>query len=204
MSFNEKYIVSGAAGSGDSGYAYLFDRESGQLLWKREVDSPLLDASISADGSKLVASTDWSLLFFDGKSGANLWNHTGTASLPTAGRVRMTPDGQYIVGGVWGGGSGKDIQLFNSKGDLVWFYPSGTVYSVDISRDASGIVAATSSKLGNWQNSPSTVYFFEKQDNSIDDGNVLRGLSASPILIVGGIALVGTVVGIIALIKFRR
>lgn len=217
ISSDGKYVTVGAALSGYNGFVYLFDRESGDLLWKHQINSPALSASISQDGSALAVSTNWALLFFDGKTGNLLWNHTGDASSPSVSQMKMTPDARYIVGGVWGGGTGKDIQLLAANADLLWSYPAGTVYSVDISDDGSIIGASASSTfLGEWQNSPSTIYLFERRESTgaIDTasdylshlGIDMIVASGGPISFIGlvGLAAAGSVAAVFVLRRIKR
>lgn len=210
MSDDGKYVAVGAALSGYNGFVYYFDREGGELLWKRQINSPALATSLSSDGSALAVSTNWALLFFDGKTGNLLWNNTASdASAPNASQLKMTPDGRYIVGGVWGGGTGKDIQLLDSKGDLLWTYPSGTVYSVNISDDGSMIAASASSAFrGDWQSSPTTVYLFQRQNNvgtldsAADNLNrlVADGGTMSFMLLIG-LAAAGSIAAAVVILR---
>jgi hypothetical protein len=218
VSSDSRYAATTASVSGYNGYAYFFDN-SGKLLWKKQISSPMLSADISSDGSLLATSTNWGLLLMD-RQGKLLWNSTEQGESLTTYLVKMSADGdQVLSGAVVKNGTnlsgGMSFQLRDKTGVPSWGYQvAGDISSVDMSPDGSSIVVVSKDV----RTHDSKVYFFEKPDlsHSISPSNAGDGsgsdgeqkensnVSGSMPLLVGVGATIAGIIGFLTLRHRQR
>lgn len=221
VSSDGNYVAASASVSGYDGFAYFFDN-SGTLLWKKQISSPMLSAGISSDGSLLATTTNWGLLLMD-RQGKLLWNSTEQGESLTTYLVKVSADGNHILSGavVKNGvnlSGGMSFQLRDKTGVPSWGYQvAGDISSVDMSPDISSIAVVTKDD----RTQDSKIYFFEKKDfgNSIPASNAednsgggsSAGQNANPnvtdsmpVIVAGIGAAIAAIIGFLTLRRRQR
>ncbi len=153
------YVAGGSVKTGTDGLVYFMNGKTGSLLWTRHIDSDVLSASLSHDGSRVAFGTnDW--IFLCNRSGSMLWNDTyGNAGVLVV--PKPSPSGgSDVFAGLWAGG--PTVVLINgSTGRPEWTASVGAVRQIAIDGNANlAAVAAGPSDSGPFLPSGSTVYLF--------------------------------------------
>lgn len=143
------YVAAGSVTSGTNGTVYLLDGK-GNLLWKRHVDSDILSASTSYNGSYVAFGTNGWTLYYN-REGTLLWNYSSPNS-----KVIASPTGSYVWIGLWAN-IGHTVLLINRTGVLAWALDTQTVHSIEVAQNARlAAVAAGPSSTGPY--SGGTIY----------------------------------------------
>jgi hypothetical protein len=119
-----------------NGEVYLFDSANGNLAWSKSTGSenPVWKVILSADGSKLVADTENSIMFVDANQGNTIWSYSTGGNVVGLG---MSPDGSLVVASM------GQIVAFNDQGSILWSHPAidlaVSANSVAVSPDGSDV-----------------------------------------------------------------
>jgi len=155
MSRDGRYLAVDEEISPNNATMYLYNK-TGALLRTQAFNSPPFSITFSADDSTMVLATGYSIMSFD-TGGRSLWNMT----LPSSGgsSVAVTPDGSYVLVGLWGDW-GQTILVLDNHGSIVWGKPVGLVHQVVLSSDGSfGAVAAGPPGGGPFSIGSGSIYF---------------------------------------------
>src|SRR6266571_2904888 len=155
MSPDGRYLAVDEEVNPSNATLYLYNK-TGSLLRTQAFNSPPFSITFSADDSTMVLATGYSIMSFD-TGGRSLWNMT----LPSSGgsSVAVTPDGSYVLVGLWGDW-GQTILVLDNHGSIVWGKPVGLVHQVVLSSDGSfGAVAAGPPGGGPFSIGSGSIYF---------------------------------------------
>ena len=104
-------------------------------LWEYATEEDIFDATMSSDGSYVLAAIGHRLVLLDGE-GRKLW---AKESKEFVSGVTISPDQTHFLAGME-----RSLQSFNLNGDLEWEYRTGAlVLGVDITPTGEFIVAAS-------------------------------------------------------------
>ncbi len=104
-------------------------------LWEHPTDEDIFDATLSTDGSYILAAIGRKLVLFDGE-GHRIW---AKESKDFVSGVAISPDQTHFLAGME-----RSLQSFNLNGDLEWEYRTGgLVLGVDLTPSGEFIVAAS-------------------------------------------------------------
>ncbi|NMC75786.1 MAG: hypothetical protein GYA60_00580 [Candidatus Methanofastidiosa archaeon] len=122
--------------------------KSGFLLWKYDVQAPVISVATTPDASYVVCGSgsfdskegegpkDFKVFLFD-KNGNLLWDYKVGYTVSS---VAITPDGSYIAVGSWD----KKVHIFSKSGEhLKEFKTEGNVLSVAITPDGQKVFAGS-------------------------------------------------------------
>ena len=178
------YVAVGAVKTGTDGSVYLLDGRTGYLLWTHHVNSDVLSASVSHDGSRIAFGTnDW-IIFYD-RAGTQLWNDTdanakvlivperpASASLSpqssesvaineskTTTATTMDTASTGVFAGLWTNIPPSVMLIDGLTGRPVWSASVVTVHSIDIGSEA-GLAAVAAGPAEASPSSGGTIYMF--------------------------------------------
>jgi outer membrane protein assembly factor BamB len=120
-------VVDGQVLFGDTvGNVYAVEAETGELIWKKAVDGPIVTSPAADNGTLYIASEgdpderteQWFLTAFNVEDGTQLWQQT-----PTAG-VYTTPViiGDSVIGVLFGDENDLLVAYDKTTGTLQWTY----------------------------------------------------------------------------------
>jgi hypothetical protein len=155
VSADGAYVAVGSVKSGSDGSVSLMDGKTGDVLWTHHVDSDVLSASLSFNGSRIAFGTnDW--IFLCDRSGAILWNDTAGKEGVLVVSKPSRSVGSDVFAGV------PTVMLINgSSGKAEWTAEVGHVNQIGVDQNASlAAVAAGPPDSGPFLPSGGTVYLF--------------------------------------------
>lgn len=142
------------------GSVYLFDRD-GNMLWKYDSTRKIASASISNDGSHILATGyqiapgpagiyENGAMYILDKNGKVLWDYAPN-DFGQILAADMSSDGSHVAAA-----SDTRLVYFNENGDKLWNYTSNSsIHNISISPDGSDLAVSA----GN------LIYFFDKMGN---------------------------------------
>jgi outer membrane protein assembly factor BamB len=120
-------VVDGQVFFGDTiGNVYAVEAETGELIWKKAVDGPIVTSPAAADGVIYIASEgdpddrteEWFLTAFTAEDGTQLWQQTPAAGIYTTPAVV----GDSVIGVLFGDENDLLIAYDKMTGTLQWTY----------------------------------------------------------------------------------